>query len=204
MQTPSFEAIGDTAYAIDNFAVNGVGDGAAEIQVMNAAGSWIGDYFWFNEFDDGTTVYPAGWFDATGTTPADIALNPGDGVFFFTGQEGASIQSAGEVASTAITNSVVAGYSMIGNASPVAINADDMQVLGVGDGAAEIQVMDATGSWIGDYFWFNEFDDGTTVYPAGWFDATGTTPADLTLQPGESVFFYTGTSGAKVVIPSAM
>ena len=203
MQTPSFEAIGADGYAIDNFVVNGVGDSEAEIQVMNAAGSWVGDYFWYNEFSDGDTVYPAGWFESDGATPADITLQSGDGVFFYTRLSGVSLQSAGQVAGS-VTKYVPSGYSMIGNSTPVAINADDLMVIGVGDSEAEIQVMDASGSWVGDYFWYNEFTDGDTVYPAGWFESDGATPANLTLRAGDTVFFYTRLSGVQVSIPAAL
>ena len=91
MQTPSFEAIGEDSYDIDNFVVNGVGDTEAEIQVMNAAGSWVGDYFWFNEFNDGTTVYPAGWFNLSGEVAADLTLQPGDSVLLYTNISGAKV-----------------------------------------------------------------------------------------------------------------
>jgi hypothetical protein len=79
-----------------------------------------------------------------------------------------------------------------------------LEIIGVGDGEAEIQVMNAAGSWVGDYFWYNEFTDGTTTYPAGWFELGGETAADLTLQPGDSVLYYTNISGAKVVVPSVL
>ena len=207
MVTPTFTNVGGGEYAIDDLQVVGVEDTKANIQVMNAAGAWTGMYYWFNEFTDpeSGTVYPAGWMDFDGTEPAGVTLKPGDAVFFNTSVGGVKLQSAGQVPS-AITNEVAVGFSMIGNGSPVAISVDALEVLGVEDTKANIQVMNAAGAWTGMYYWFNEFTDpeSGTVYPAGWMDFDGTEPAGITLQPGDAVFFNTSTSGAKIVIPSAL
>ena len=102
-------------------------------------------------------------------------------------------------------NNVPAGYSMI---TPSFVNVDgtdykidDFLLNNVADCDANLQVVNADGSWGTMCFWFNAFGN----LPAGWFaDADGTIPAGITLQPGQSVFFYTKASGAKVVIPSAL
>ena len=195
MVTPTFVNVGGGNYNIDDFQVVGVDDTKADIQVMSADGSWTGWYFWFNAYGD----LPAGWFDFDGAEPANITLKPGDAVFFNTSVEGASLQSAGQVPG-AITNSVPVGYSMIGNGSPVAIDIDALEVIGVEDTKADIQVMSADGQWTGWYFWFNAYGD----LPAGWFDFDGAEPAGITLQPGDSVFFNTSTEGVKVVVPPAL
>ena len=93
--TPSFEEVSGGEYNIDDLKVIGVPDTMANIQTMNAAGEWTGMYFWYNEFDDGTTVYPAGWFDIDGVEPAGITLQAGDAVFFSTDQDGASVTIPG-------------------------------------------------------------------------------------------------------------
>ena len=90
---------------------------------------------------------------------------------------------------------------MIGNASPVAISIDSITLAGVEDTQATVQVVNADGSWGTQGFWFNAWND----IPAGWCtDMLGTTPADITLQPGQSVFFYTTATGATASIPSAL
>ena len=203
MVTPTFVNVGGSEYNIDDFQVIGVDDTKANIQVMNAEGQWTGMYYWYNAYTDGDTTLPAGWFDFDGLVPADVSLKPGDAVFFNTSVEGVKMQSSGQVAGI-ITNEVSAGYSMIGNASPVSIDVDSMKVIGVEDTKANIQVMNAAGQWTGMYYWYNEFVDGDTIYPAGWFDFDGLVPAGVTLQPGDSIFFNTSTEGVKVTIPSAL
>ena len=197
MITPCFVNVDGTDYAIDNFLLNGVADTMATVQVVNPDGSWGANGVWFNAYED----LPAGWFtDGLGTTPANITLKPGQAVFFYTSAEGASAQSAGQV-SGVITMDVAKGCSMIGNASAVSVAIDDIKLIGVADTMATVQVVNPDGSWGANGVWFNEYED----LPSGWFtDGLGTTSADITLAPGQSVFFYTSAEGAKVVLPSAL
>ena len=60
---------------------------------MDAAGNWVGQYYWYNEFTDPSTgtTYPAGWFDFNGVEPAGITLQPGEAVFFYTDQDNVSV-----------------------------------------------------------------------------------------------------------------
>ena len=202
MATPTFKNITSANYPIDNFTVQGATDGMTTIQVLDADGQVDGMYYWYNEFVDGTTTYPAGWFDFSGATPADISLAPGEAVFFYTEEAGVTIQSAGEVPGE-ITHGIN-GYVMIGNGSPVTIDIDSLTVSGATDGMTTIQVLDADGQVDGMYYWYNEFVDGATTYPAGWFDFSGATPAGISLAPGEAVFFYSEESGVSATIPAAL
>jgi hypothetical protein len=116
---------------------------------------------------------------------------------------GLAIESANIVGYQA--NTVPTGYSMITptfiNVDGTDYNIDNFLLNNVEDCDANLQVVNADGSWGTMCFWFNAFGD----LPAGWFaDADGTIPAGITLQPGQSVFFYTKASGAKVSIPSAI
>ncbi|MBO5642672.1 MAG: hypothetical protein J6S51_01485 [Kiritimatiellae bacterium] len=197
MITPCFEVVGGGNYAIDSLTLEGVNDCDATVQIVNADGSWGAQGFWFNAWGD----LPAGWFtDGLGTTAADISLKPGQAVFFYTTSEAAKAMSAGQVSGN-IEISLDTGYSMIGNASPVAISIDEILLTGVNDCDATVQIVNADGSWGTQGFWFNAWGD----LPAGWFtDGLGTTPAEITLEPGQSVFFYTTASGAKATVPSAL
>ena len=102
-------------------------------------------------------------------------------------------------------NTVPSGWSII---TPCFVNVDgtdykidDFLLNGVDDTMATVQVMNPDGSWGANGVWFNAYED----LPAGWFtDATGLTPANITLAPGQSVMFSTTASGAKIVLPSAL
>lgn len=202
MATPTFKNVTTEAYPIDNFTVQNATDGKTTIQVLDTDGQVDGTYYWYNEFVDGATTYPAGWFDALGVEPAGVSLAPGEAVFFNTTESGVTIQSAGEVPGK-ITHDVI-GYMMLGNGSPVTIDIDDLTVSGATDGKTTIQVFDSEGQVDGTYYWYNEFVDGATTYPAGWFDALGVEPAGIQLAPGEGVFFNTTETGVKVSVPSVL
>jgi hypothetical protein len=201
MITPCFVNVDGTDYNIDNFLLNGVEDTMATVQVVNEDGSWGTMGFWFNEYKPDNL--PAGWFtDMTGMTPANISLKPGQAVFFNAKATGASAQSAGQVPGI-ITMDLPNGYSMIGNASSVPVAIDDIKLIGVDDTMATVQVVNPDGSWGTMGFWFNEYVPDNL--PSGWFtDMTGMTPANITLEPGQAVFFNTKATGAKAVIPSAL
>ena len=104
-------------------------------------------------------------------------------------------------------NTIPTGYSMI---TPCFVNVDgtdykidDFLLNGVDDTMATVQIVNEDGSWGANGVWFNEYAPDNL--PSGWFtDTTGLTPANITLQPGQSVFFKTTAAGAKVVIPSAL
>lgn len=202
MATPTFKNVTTANYPIDNFTVQGATDSMTSIQVLDSEGQVAGTYYWYNEFVDGTTTYPAGWFDALGVEPANISLAPGEAVFFYTEESGVTIQSAGEVPGE-ITHAIT-GYAMIGNGSPVTIDIDSLTVSGATDSMTSIQVLDSEGQVAGTYYWYNEFVDGTTTYPAGWFDALGVEPAGIELSPGAAVFFYSEETGVTASVPSAL
>ena len=101
-------------------------------------------------------------------------------------------------------NAVPNGYKMVtptfANIDGSEYNIDNLVVEGAPDTMADIQVMSSEGRWVGQYYWYNEFTDpGTgTVYPAGWFDFNGVEPANITLKPGDSVFFSTNQDDATI------
>ena len=198
MITPSFKNISSETYPIDNFIVKGATDGKATIQILDDKGQVVGSYYWYNEFEG----LPAGWFDVTGLESAAVELKPGEAVFFYTDEEGVSLLSAGEVPGEIVHD--VEGFAMLGNGSPVKINVDSMSIGNATDGKTTIQVLDEKGLVSGSYYWYNEFQDGAEVYPAGWFDVTGLESAGLELNPGDSVLFYTDESGVTVSVPSAI
>ena len=199
MLTPTFENINSDTINIDEFEVKNATDGLTSIQVMNSDGRWTGTYYWFNAVPE--MDLPAGWFDVNGEIPAGVTLNRGDAVFFYTEEMNVTAGNAGQVSSSAIVNDI-AGYKMVGNCTPVAISIDQVEVLNATDGMTSVQVMNSEGRWTGTYYWFNAVPE--MDLPAGWFDVNGEIPAGITLQPGDSIFFYTEENNIKAVIPPAI
>ena len=75
---------------------------------------------------------------------------------------------------------------------------NDFVVQNATDAKTSIQVLDEKGQVKGTYYWYNELVDGATTYEAGWFEFGGDTPANISLKPGEAVFFYTDEDGVSV------
>ena len=102
-------------------------------------------------------------------------------------------------------NAVAKGYAMV---TPTFVNIsgkdmpiDSVILNNVEDTMATVQVVNEDGSWGANGVWFNAYED----LPAGWFtDMSGTTSADITLKPGQSVFVKVTATGAKAKIPSAL
>ncbi len=204
MLTPCFVDTTNKTYPIDNIIMEGVADAEATVQVVNPDGTWGAQGFWYNEFveDDGT-VLPAGWMTADGSESVAIELTPGQGVFFWTNSD-ARAKCIGKVADD-IQMSPAQGYSMLGNATPVEVEIDSLVVEDVADAEATVQVVNADGTWGAQGFWYNEFvEDNGTVLPAGWMTADGSASVAIKLAPGQSVFFWTKSTNAKVTLPSAL
>ncbi len=176
----------------------------ANVQTMDASGNWTGMYYWFNETEYNGKVVPSGWFDVDGVEPANISLNPGEAVFFYSDQDSAGIQTSGNVTVGEIKQAVANGWTLIGNATPTTIEIDNLKVTGAPDQMANIQTMDASGNMTGMYYWYNETEYNGQVVPAGWFDVDGVEPAAISLEAGESVFFSTDQDGVSVTIPAAL
>lgn len=112
----------------------------------------------------------------------------------------------GIVSSTVVgyqTVSVPEGFSMItpcfANTNGEKFNADEMICNGAEDGTATIQVLNEDGTWGAQGFWFSEAIVDDVTYPAGWYtDMSGTTSANITLSPGQAVWFETKTEGCSI------
>ena len=205
MITPSFVNVGSAATEMDidkMLAIEGAtADKQCNIQVMNAQGKWLGMYYWMLEAEEDGVVYPAGWCDAN-YEPSGVMLNPGEAVYFSTSKTGLSVRSSGQV--DALTLPLNAGYTMIGNGTPVELDADKMVINGAtADKQCNIQVMNAQGKWLGMYYWMLEAEEDGVVYPAGWCDANYE-PSGVVLDPGEAVYFSTSKTGLSMTIASPL
>ena len=193
MVTPVFENVDKSEFSVNDLVCVGAADNDAYIQTMNASGEWTGMYAWNEAYEE----WPAGWYDDNGDL-ATTTLKPGDSVFFQATADKVTLQSAGAVSSV-ITRTLGKGYSMIGNCTPVAIDVNSVKVVDGEDNVAYIQTMNADGEWTGMYAWNEAYEE----WPAGWYDDNGDI-ADVTLAPGESVFFQATADTVKVSIPSAL
>ena len=189
MKTSTFKAINGN-YKVSDIKVSGaLGGGSDTAQLMNADGSWGTMYTYLTEAEMGV---PDGWYkDMFG----DEAVTDEDMItvgqaFIVTFETDATFTVSGEVKSGTTPVDAPAGYSIIGNPTPVEVKISAITVSGaLGGGSDTAQKMNSDGTWGDMYTYLTEAEMGV---PDGWYkDMFGDEPvtdAD-TLAPGESMIF---------------
>jgi len=188
-----------------------VGDGASDyIEVWNENGAMTDvQYFYVTEaqgYDhDGWVTEMLG-----DTYVEDVTLDLGKGFYLYIGSgDDVQVQYAGEVLKGTLTTfELPYGYNIVGNATPVPVNLQQIQLLGsqVGDGASDyIEVWNENGAMTDvQYFYVTEgqgYDhDGWVTEMLGDTYATG-----VIYAPGEAFFLYVGSADdVQVKLPAVL
>lgn len=202
MTTVTFAPISGDTIPLQSLVPTGTGVGGygdVAIQTMDADGNWDGEYTWYTAENSGTVD---GWFDVNFEL-AEVNVNYKQGLFVQTGADDVKITYSGAVATGTIETDVPNGYSMSGNATPVALDIQSIKPVGAGVGGygdVAIQTMDADGNWDGEYTWFNAENSGTVD---GWFD-TNFELAECTIAPGQGIFLQANDDNVKLQYPGAL
>ena len=202
MKTATFKAIsGD--FKISDIGVEGAGGVGNEYgQLVNVDGTWGNVYYYLTM--DGAFVEDGWYKDATGEEPVtdEDVLTVGQ-AFFFASDADITFTYAGQVIKQPSFD-VAAGYSMIGNPTPVAVKISAIGVEGAGGVGNEYgQLVNADGSWGNVYYYLTM--DGAFVEDGWYKDATGeeaVTDEDV-LTPAESLFF-SADSDLTVTFPAVL
>ena len=203
MRTATFKAINGN-YKISDIKVTGaVGAGSDVIQKINADGSW-GDMYYYYTLD-GSGWLEDGWYLSDGATPVsdEDVIRLGE-AFMVTSSAGFTFTFAGQVTDTNPEIDIPAGFSMVGNPTPVTVKISQIVVTGAdGAGSDVIQKINADGTW-GDMYYYYTLD-GSGWLDDGWYLSDGATPVSDTdvLEAGESIMF-TSSSGLKATFPKAL
>ena len=214
---PTFVDVGanEATYDLSNIKiVGGYGDGTTEMIIgydKDACLSGV-DYYWNTAIDTIMGPEEDCWVtEMMGDTKAEnVKISAGMGLYLMLGTDGATIQYAGQVSdSEIIVQNLVAGYNMVGNATPVEIDLNDVKIVdGYGDGTTEMIIgydKDACLSGV-DYYWNTAVDTIMGPEEDCWVtEMMGDTKAEnVKLQPGEGIYLMLGTESAKLTIPSAL
>ena len=213
---PTFTDVGagTATYNLDNIQiVNGDGSGLTEaiIGYNEYAVLTEEDYYWNTAAD--TVAGPAEdcWVNGMmgEEKVSSVTLPLGTGLYLYLGTEGASVRYAGQVYEDGVTTDLALGYNMVGNATPVALDLNDITLTGA-DGSGLTEAIIGYNEYAvlteEDYYWNTSAD--TVAGPAedcwvngmmGEEKVTG-----VTIQPGQGFFLYIGTEGAKMVLPAAI
>ena len=216
---PTFVDVGaDTAtYDLQNLKlVNAPGDGMTDYIVGydQDACLTMEDYYWTTVAGDFMQICQKdGWYNGMmGTELVESkTLSLGTGLYLYLGTAGASVQYAGQVFAEAFTTPALsAGYSMVGNATPVVQDLQNIKLVDApGDGMTDYIVgYDANACLTEeDYYWTTvEGDFMQICQKDGWYNGMMGTELveDYTLQPGQGFYLYLGTEGAKVKFPACI
>ena len=171
------------------------------IQVLDTNAGTCEEYFFMSKEDSGLDA--DGWFYDDFETSADaVEVTEGKSILF-SSQGTESITFAGQVASTA--KSVVseeAGFTMIGNNTPVDITLSDLVCSGI-NSYDSIQFMDENLSTSAEYFFMSKEDSGLAA--DGWFyDDFETIANDVVIPAGSGILFNATAGAVTITVPSAL
>ena len=143
-----------------------------------------------------------GWLNEDMDALADVTLLPGQGAIIATAAE-ITIQNAGEVSAAATVVSSVAGFTSLGNNSPVAISIQDVKL---GEGATSwsdnIQFLDTDA--VAQTMYVYATADESGLEADGWLNEDLDALADVTIQPGEGFLIATANADVSITLPAAL
>lgn len=185
--TPTFLPMTGTAVDIQNIKLGeGASDYADNIQIWDEGGVTIANYFWVE----------GAWYDENFDNPVEGVTVKSGTSFVIECMEDTSVTFAGTVADSDIEVPSVTGFTMVGNASPVDVNVQDIKLgEGASDYADNIQIWDEGGVTIANYFWV----DGA------WYDENFDNPVEgITIKAGQGFVVEAMELATPVIIPSAL
>lgn len=199
---PQFKDVGSAAGV--NIQSIKLGEGATSwadnIQIMDDDAVAQDAYYYATADESGLEA--DGWLNADMDALADVVLAPGQSAIIATAAE-ITIQNAGEVSAAATVVSSVAGFTSLGNNSPVAINIQDVKL---GEGATSwndnIQFLDTDAVAQDAYYYATADESGFEA--DGWLNADMDALADVTIQPGEGFIVATANAGVSITLPAAL
>ena len=193
------------------------------LQKLTAAGATDGAILYWRDgsFKAGKqTVNFHGWYASGVTTPADVTLTSGQAVWLYV-PAGAvcSFTMSGEVPAGDVYMALNQNNTAVGNPQPTTIDLQDVEPHAaegytVPNGATVnttdciyLQKLTPAGATDGAILYWRDgsFKAGKqTVNFHGWYASGVTTPADVTLAPGEGLWVFSPTAGISLVFPSAL
>jgi len=198
LSTPVFIPVGGGDYDLANFKLgpDAAGDGTEVIQVLDTEGLVPATYVWLNE----NMGMDPGWYDNDTWAPVTAKIPAGNG-FLMSANAAMAITTSGEVAGQDTVVTFPAGYSVLGNCSPVDLDIQKMTLpaTAAGDGTEVIQVLDTEGLVPATYVWLNE----NMGQDPGWYDNDTWAPITATVKAGEA-FLFSANADTTLTIPSAI
>ena len=214
MAIDAFVPVSGESVNINDFKITGEGLAAGDVQIQTLSSGAATDrtFFWIPAAEaEDYEMEGEGWYDYDEGIPAeDVTFADGEG--FLTSNdfgEGAQITFAGQVASGTTQVPIAENYSVGGNATPVAIDINQIVVDGDGLTAGDVQIQTLTSGAATDrtFFWIPAAEaEDYEMEGEGWFDADEFVPAaDVSFAAGEGFLLVNGFGeGATLTLPSVL
>lgn len=203
MRVPTFKAISGDFKVSDIKVTGATGSGNDSIQKVEANGQWGAVYYYLTM--DGTGWLEDGWYKEDQMTPVDDTDVLGIGeAFFVSAGSNMSFTYAGQVLEGKPVVQAPAGYSMVGNPTPIQIKISQIEIAGAtGSGNDSVQKVEANGQWGAVYYYLTM--DGTGWLDDGWYKEDQMTPVDDDdiLTAGDGLFLSAG-SNLTLTFPAAL
>ena len=197
--TPTFADVGVDGVDLQNVKlVNATGSEGEFIQTFTASGALNPAYSYLtmdaDSMDDG-------WYDGDWNLVEGETITAGKGFLFWNTSGTASLKFSGEVVKGTQALPVSVGYSIMGNASPVAVDIQDMKLLNATGSEGEfIQTFTASGALNPAYSYLTMDADGMDD---GWYDGDWNM-VEETVQPGAAFLMWnTKAAELKLQLPAA-
>ena len=164
-----------------------------------------------------------GWYTATGTTPATLTIEAGEAVWInVPGGASVTFTVAGEVPAGDILMALRKGNTAVCNPQPVAMDVQNVKPVAApettvpngetcvaGVDTITLVKLSATGGAGSDMLCWRDSNGalwGGRSKQAyyGWYTATGTTPAELEIAPGEGVWVNAPVNTTSLLFPSPL
>ena len=197
--TPTFADVGVDGVDIQNVKLkNAVGSETENIQTFTAAGALNPSYAYLTSAADGMDD---GWYDSDWNLVEGETITAGKGFLFWNDSGDATLEFSGEVVKGVQAIPVSLGYSIMGNASPVAVDIQDMKLLNAtGSETENIQTFTASGALNPSYSYLTLAADGMDD---GWYDADWNL-VEETVQPGAAFLIWNDSAAElKLQLPAA-
>ena len=204
---PQFTAVGGGPIDLQSIKLDVADEDVSyvdNVQILDAGGATVATYSWWPAADT-VSGEKSGWVDGDTGDLAAINIDPGYSVLVEANDD-STVTISGEVSTNTTTVVSVSGFNFIGNASPVAIDIQDIQIDVADEDVSyvdNIQILDDGGATIATYSWWPAADtvSGTK---SGWVDGDTGDLAVVELAPGQGVLLEANDDGVNITMPSAL
>ena len=190
---PSFANVGGGSINIQDIKITGATDWSDNIQILDEGGATIAAYYYATAEQSGAEA--DGWLDDN-LALAEVTLEPGQSILIDTADT-ATLTFSGQVSTSDTVVETVPGFNFVGNNTPVALDIQDVAIVGATDWSDNIQILDEGGATIAAYYYATAEQSGAEA--DGWLD-DNLALADVTLEPGQGILIDTA-DVASVTIP---